>query len=224
MLLSMSTTALNRPVPGGRRLREATVAGMTASAFFVLVFLVEGWLRPGYQPSSMFVSELSLGPRGWVQIINFLVTGALLIVFARAAAPDLRGGRAGAAGPILLQIIGLSLMASGPFLTDPSAQLDQRSVHGLVHDLFGAVVFSLMPVSCFVFYRRFRGDPAWRRLATWSLAAAVALVVGIAVLKVAQQPDSVLFAWKGLVQRAVLVAFMSWVFTVAAHLRHAVGG
>jgi hypothetical protein len=30
------------------------------------------------------------------------------------------------------------------------------SVHGTVHGIFGALVFSLMPVSCFVFLRRFR--------------------------------------------------------------------
>ncbi len=221
MLISMTMTAPDRP-GSGRRLRLATAAGTAAPVLFVAVFVTEGWLRPDYQPLSMFVSELSLGPRGWVQIANFLVSGALLIVFARAAAPYLRGGRAGAVGPILLQIIGLSLMASGPFVTDPSALITRPSVHGLIHGVFGAVVFSLAPVSCFVFYRRFRRDPAWHRLAAWSLVAAVSLVVGIVLLRLAQQPGGALFAWRGLVQRAVLITFMGWLFAVAAYLPHAI--
>jgi hypothetical protein len=210
----MTRTASDRPGFDRRRLRLAAVAGMTAPVIFVTVFTVEGALRSGYHPVSMFVSELSLGPRGWVQIANFLITGALLVVFGRAAAPRLGGG----AGPILLQIIGVSLMASGPFVTDPSALFDQHTVHGLVHGVFGAVVFSLAPASCLVFSRRFRRDPAWRGLASWSLTVGVALVVGVIVLKVAQQPGSVLFAGRGVVQRVVLVTFMGWLFTVAARL------
>jgi hypothetical protein len=210
----MTRAASDPPEPDRRRLRLAAVTGMTAPVIFVTVFTVEGAIRSGYHPVSMFVSELSLGPRGWVQIANFLITGALLVVFGRAAAPRLGGG----AGPILLQIIGVSLMASGPFVTDPSALFDQQTVHGLVHGVFGAVVFSLAPASCLVFSRRFRRDPPWRGLASWTLTVGVALVVGVIVLKMAQQPGSILFAGRGAVQRVVLVTFMSWLFTVAAHL------
>ncbi len=64
---------------------------MTAPVLFVAVFMVEGSLRPDYHPFSMFVSELSLGPRGWVQIINFLISRALLVVFGHGVAPYLRG-------------------------------------------------------------------------------------------------------------------------------------
>lgn len=185
---------------------------------FVGVFSIEGWLRPGYSPVSLFVSELSIGPRGWTQIINFLLTGTLMVVFGHGLRVALRGGTAGTAGPVLLQIIGIALFFSGPFVTDPSAMLGLHTVHGTVHQLFGAVVFSLAPVSCFVFYRRFRIDPAWRPLSGWTLGVGVALVVEVVLLKVAQQPDGPLFDWKGLVQRVLLLTFMGWLFAVAARL------
>ena len=197
---------------------------MVGATLFIVVFLVEGWLRPGYSPISMFVSELSLGSRGWVQITSFVVTGALIVVFGRGLAVALHGGAAAVAGPLLLTLIGVALMASGPFLTDPSTVFNQHSVHGIIHGLFGAVVFSLAPASCLVLYRRFRRDPAWRGLATWTLVVGVTLIVEVVLLKVAEQPTSALFAWKGLVQRVILISFFGWLFTVAARLRHIAAG
>lgn len=191
---------------------------MIGPVLFVAVFTVEGWRRPGYSPSSMFVSELSLGPGGWVQILSFLVTGALVLAFGRGLFGYSRSGAASRSGSVLLQIIGISLMASGPFRTDPSTHLERASAHGTIHGVFGAVVFSLAPVSCFLFYRRFRTDAAWQPLAGWTLAAAVVVTSGIALLRFSELPQTGLFAYKGLVQRAVLVTFMTWLFVVASRL------
>jgi hypothetical protein len=199
-------------------LRLTALAGMTGPFLFVVVFTVEGWRRPGYSPSSMFVSELSLGPHGWVQILSFLVTGALVLAFGRGLHGYSRYGAASPAGSILLQIIGISLMASGPFRTDPSTLLVRASAHGVIHGVFGAVVFSLAPVSCFLFYRCFRADAAWQALAGWTLAAAVLLTLGIGLLRFSELPQAGLFAYKGLVQRAVLVTFLTWLFLVATRL------
>lgn len=197
----------------------AAVAGMVCPVLFVTVFTVYGWLCPGYSPTSMFVSELSLGPYGWVQMLNFVLTGALMVVFGRGLAVHFTTGAASRAGPVLVQCMGVSLMVSGLFATDPSAMFDQASAHGVVHGIFGAIFFTLAPVSCFVFYRRFRSDRPWRPLAAWTLAAGIILTLGIGVLKFSQQPGGVLFDWKGLVQRVILIAFMAWIFAVASRLR-----
>ncbi|SDL26310.1 Protein of unknown function [Arthrobacter sp. ov407] len=196
------------------------MAGMVGSVLFVSVFTVYGWLCPGYSPTRMFVSELSLGPYGWVQMLNFVLTGALVLVFGRGLAAHFSTGAASRAGPVLVQCMGVSLMVSGVFATDPSAMFDQASAHGLVHGIFGALFFTLAPVSCFVFYRRFRSDRAWRPMAGWTLAAGVVLTLGVGLLKLSQQPGSGLFEWKGLVQRVILVTVMAWIFAVAFRLRH----
>lgn len=213
----MDSVGVSRP-GGLSPVRLAALAGMAAPILFVSVFTAEGALRPGYHPVSMFVSELSLGPRGWVQIGSFVITGLLVLLFASGVAARFSGGRAASAGPAVLKIIGFSLMASGPFVTDPSALFDQTSLHGLVHGIFGALVFSLAPVGCFLYFGRFRRDPAWRPLAPWTLVIGVLLALGIVVLKVSQLPDSGLSPWKGLIQRVMLLLFMGWLFAFAAGL------
>ena len=52
---------------------------------FVLIFTVDGALRRGYDPASMFVAELSIRPGGWLQQVNF-VPGVMIGVFATGAA------------------------------------------------------------------------------------------------------------------------------------------
>jgi hypothetical membrane protein len=39
-------------------------AGIIGPVLFVLVFMTEGFLRPGYDWLKTFISALSLGPRG----------------------------------------------------------------------------------------------------------------------------------------------------------------
>lgn len=207
-----------QPVSGRRWVELAAVSGMAGAVLFVAAFTLQAWMYPGYSWTGMFVSELSLGPYGWVQILNFLLTGALILVFGRGLGAHFSAGAASLAGPLLVQGMGVCLMASGPFTTDPSALPGQPTVHGLVHGIFGALFFTAAPVSCFVFYRRFRRDLAWRPLAGWTLAAGVLLGLGTVVLKISQQPGTGLFEWKGLVQRVLLVTIMAWIFAVAFRL------
>lgn len=208
-----------QPAPG-QRVDLAAGAGMAASVLFVAGFISQGWLHPGYSWTAMVVSELSLGPNGWIQMLNFLLTGALLMVFGRGLRADFRTGAASRAGPILMQCMAVCLMASGLFTTDPSTMPGQTTVHGFVHGVFGALFFTSAPVCCFVFYRRFRTDHHWRSFAGWTLGAGILLVLGIAILRVSQQPGSGLFEFKGLVQRVLLIIIMAWIFAFAFRLRH----
>lgn len=197
-------------------------AGMFGSALFVAVFTLEGWLRPGYDAKTMFISELSLGPRGWIQIANFIVLGILFLIFARGVAAEFREGKASRFGPLLLTIIGFSFLVSGPLVMDPrSTPLDQVTLHGILHGVFGALVFSLSPVACFVFLRRFRADPKWRLVISWTFAAALVTTVAVLLLTVATKlstPPQVLTDWLGVIQRALIIPFLVWVFVFAYKL------
>ncbi|HEU5088721.1 MAG TPA: DUF998 domain-containing protein [Roseiflexaceae bacterium] len=203
--------------------RLAAWAGMLGNVLFVGVFTIEGWLRPGYNPRSMFVSELSLGPRGWIQISNFVVYGLLFLVFARGIAAEFRAGKASKAGPILLAIMGICFLVSGPLVMDPVATPhDQMTLHSRLHWLLGAIIFMMEPISCFVFLRRFWNDASWRSFRWWTLVVGVVTATALVIWSVGPTrpplPPNVWNAWNGLLQRAILLPYSVWAFTLALGL------
>ena len=138
------------------QLNIAAWAGIIAPALFVSVFSIEGWLRPGYNALHDFVSALSLGPRGWIQIANFMLFGLLFFIFTRGVASEFQSGKASRSGILLLTIIAFCFFLSGPFVMDPqSTPLSQATIHGTIHGILGAIAFLLMPISMFVYLRRF---------------------------------------------------------------------
>ena len=201
----------------------AILAGIVAPLLFTVTFMIEGWLRPGYQPLSTYVSELSLGARGWIQIVNFIVFGALFLVFTRAVAVAFPDGKASRGGLILLVIIAIGYLVSGPLVTDPaSTPRAQMTLHGTLHGIAGGVVFSLMPIVCFVFLRRFRQDPKWQFLPGWTLVLGTVIAAAVILLTFASKLPELqpIFAgWLGLIQRAAIVPFMVWLFIFALGLR-----
>jgi hypothetical protein len=173
----------------------------------------------------MFVSALSLGPRGWIQITSFMVTGVAFLLFSRAVKAEFPNGKASRAGPIMLALVGVCLFGSGPFVMDlQGIPFPDMTWHSKVHHLLGAVVFSLGPASPFVFFRRFRRDPRWRAVSIWSLAAGVVMVAAVVLLKLATlpppAPPNALQAWAGAIQRVAIVGLMAWVSGFAWVMAH----
>ncbi|MGC3995712.1 MAG: DUF998 domain-containing protein [Propionicimonas sp.] len=202
--------------------RPGLVAGVAGPSLFVVVLLLEGWLRPGYSPLAEYVSALSLGPRGWIQVVSFVVTGACLLWFAAALAREFPTGAASRAGPVLVGIIGACLLLSGPFVMDPAGTpTGAMTTHGLVHGILGAIVFLLMPVVPFVLLRRLGREPTLHGLWWPTLVLGVFIAVADVVFTVATKVPTLAAAtapWAGLLQRLVLVPFMAWVLLLATGL------
>jgi hypothetical membrane protein len=128
-----------------------TLSGIIAPVIFVLVFTIEGYYRPNYSWVRNFISELSIGDRGWIQITNFLVFGGLIFIFGLGMYREFQKRNILFSGPTILIIIAGSYFISGLFITDPGTVFTkQKSVHGIIHGVFGAIVFTLMPICCFV--------------------------------------------------------------------------
>ena len=197
----------------------AAWAGIIGPALFVAVFTIEGRLRPGYEPLKMYVSALSLGLRGWIQMANFIILGILLFVFTRGVKAEFETGKASRGGLILLTIIAILFIVSGPLRMDPMfTPANQVTVHGTIHGIAGAIIFVLMPISCFVYLRRFRTDSEWQFLQWWTLALGILTAIALVVFSViSKAPDlqNRFIDWLGFFQRTLIVPYMLWVFIFA---------
>jgi hypothetical protein len=203
-------------------LRCSAWAGVLAPILFVGIFTLEGALRPGYAPVTMYISALSLGPRGWIQVVNFLIFGILLAVFARGTATELPTKGHRQTGSTLLTTIAVLYFVSGPFVMDPTGTpRSQSSIHGTIHGLAGGLVFLLMPITIFVFLRQFRGNLDWQGFIRWTLVLGDIEAITVAVFTLsAKLPDiqAVFSPWQGLIQRAALLPFMLWLLGFAGKI------
>ena len=94
-------------------LRLLLAGGVVGPILFILVLLLEGAIRPGYNAWHMVGSLLELSAWGWMQRANFIVCGVLLLCFALGLRGIFRSGIGSLWGPLLLAIFGLGLIVAG---------------------------------------------------------------------------------------------------------------
>jgi hypothetical protein len=194
-----------------------------AGPLFVTVFVVEGARRPDYKPLRHPVSSLALGARGWVQVANFAVAGTLYLTGAAGlfhTRDPLLGTRL---GPALFGGVGLGLLGSAAFSTDPVSGYPpgtpdtptEQTTTMTVHGIAALPIFLGIPAGAFAYARRFhRSDnPTW---ALYSAATGVSMLatMGLAGAGFNQAPRLVNFA--GLLQRAAIVTGFGWLTALSA--------
>ena len=197
--------------------RRLLTCGIVGGPLFVVVVLVQGFTRAGFDPSYHPLSLLSLGDLGWIQIANFVVTGVLFVACAAGMRRVLRPGRGAAWGPLLIGAFGLGLIMAGVFVTDagagfpsgaPAGAPERMSWHGIGHELgFFTATLSWM-AACFVFARGF----AARRRRGW-VVASIATLLGVFILE--SWPDLDSLGMRLLIGTAVMFGFVA---AVAARL------
>ncbi len=202
-------------------LKLLLACGAIGPLLFIVVFLIEGATRPNYSALHNFVSSLSLGDQGWVQITNFLICGMLVLCFAIGLQRVLHSGKGSILGPILLGIFGLSLIGAALFVTDPllgypPGASSTPTLHGTLHVLLSLVAFIALPAACFVLARRFAADPAWRGWTLYSIATGILVVVFFIAADVVASPNS--NAPAGLVQRLSIIIGWGWIALLALRL------
>src|SRR4051812_33302536 len=139
--------------------------GIVAGPLFVVVGLAQAFTRAGFDLKEHTLSLLSNGDLGWIQIANFIVTGALFIVCASGVREALLTGSAHVWGPRLIGVFGTGMAAAGVFVPDPAfgfppgtpdGKPDSVSWHGALHYTVASLAFLALIGACFVFARRFR--------------------------------------------------------------------
>jgi hypothetical protein len=130
-------------------------------AVFFPIFLTAGALRPDYDPLRHTVSSLEFGPTGWIQSLNFILTGPWLsfsaLVSARPSANLEAGVRCRSVHGCRYRDIGAGLFAPDPLSGYPPALRPPLfpSLHPVLHDILSTPVFTALPAACIILARRF---------------------------------------------------------------------
>jgi hypothetical protein len=207
-------------------MKRLLYAGIAGPLLFIAVFLLEGITRPGYSQWRNFVSQLSTGDGGWVQVVNFLVCGTLVLLYSIGLRQALRGTRGAIGAPVLLGLFAITLLVAGIFSTDPglgyppgAPQVQTSS--GAIHGLAGLFAFTLLPATCFVMAWHFATEPNSRPWTIYSITVGllmVALFVAFATVSSMDEAGKWPNAPTGLLQRIAIIAGWTWMAMVAWHL------
>ncbi|CAL9504129.1 hypothetical protein SUDANB121_03515 [Nocardiopsis dassonvillei] len=195
--------------------------GVAAGPLFLAVSTLAGLLRPDYSLARHPVSSLALTGAGGVQVVNFLLTGALLTAFAVGAHREL--ARTGRSGPVpwLLGLCGIGLVGAGLFRTDPLSGYPPGTPHelvytplGVLHDAASALFFFGLPLACVLYALRALADRRWA-VAGYSVLTALVFFACFVWAGAGFQQNPDLVAVAGLYQRASLLVGFAWTTVLA---------
>src|SRR6185436_15108618 len=94
--------------------------GIVAGPLYIILGLIQMAIRPGFDITRHSLSLLANGDLGWIQTLNFLFTGLLLIAGAVGVKRALQSGRGSRWAPRMLGIYGLGLIGASIFSADPA--------------------------------------------------------------------------------------------------------
>lgn len=195
--------------------RRRLVCGIVAGPLFLAVSYGQAFTRPGFDLTRNAFSYLSLGDLGWIQTINFVLCGLLFVVAATGMRHVMHSRPGGTWGPLLIAVMGMSMIAGGVFVLDPSfgyppgapdGQPDSMTWHGALHAVaFGAAIMSWI-AACVVFARRFAAAGQHR----WAIySSAIGLILLAPLATIAAPPGALLI---------YIAATFGWTWTSAISL------
>lgn len=204
------------------------LCGIAAGPLYIIVGIAQMLTRQGFDIRLHALSLLSNGDFGWIQIANFLVSGALVMAGAVGTRHLLQSRRGGVWGPILLGAYGVGLIGAGIFVADPGrgfppgTPMEPTGITsaGVLHFVFGGIGFYALIAACFVFVRRFAslGRPAW---AAYSALTGIGFFLAFAAIASGSTSTAVMLtfyaavAWIWIWHSALSITLLSEVRTRA---------
>lgn len=199
--------------------------GVLAGPLYVVIVLAQALFRPGFDLTRDDASLLSNGALGWIQIANFIVTGAMVIACAIGVQRALKVGPAATWAARLLALYGLGLVGAGLFVADPmngfppgapAGRPASMTLHGTLHIAAAAIAFLCLIAACFVLARRFAGLGQRRWAAASRVTGALFLVGFGGVASGSSSPVVVIGFW------VALLVVWGWLAALSLHLCRAV--
>jgi hypothetical protein len=221
---SMNTITNTRElIPVLPHLRRRLWLALLGAGLFNITVLLESLLRPDYDAYQQSVSALSLGRWGWIQTINFIFLGAIIISTVPAWRKILEGGKGASAYPALTLVTGITLILCGILKQDPAPGYDPEhlaltapSLVGALHLLFAAIGALSSIIGLIVMARRFAHTPLWQGWNIYSIIMAVIMAVCVTVYSVWSTKST---GFAGTFERIAILIVPIWVATFLIRLK-----
>jgi hypothetical membrane protein len=188
--------------------RLVALIGVVSPILCVLVFTLAGFLRPGYSPIHHVISDLGVGPDGWILNTDLIISGLLFIIFAiglyQWMLPLISRGWL-LASTILLMLSGAGVANEGifhqPAHGDPAAHL-----HMVLHSIGLAVLFYSLIIALLIIGWRLCKIPSWRGYG-WYLLLTALVTLGLLIL-----PTQIAGSGHigGFIERAQVIVGFTW--------------
>ncbi len=198
-------------------LSALALAGIAGPINFAVIALMHSLLREDHSLTEHPVSALAAGSSGWIQNVNFLLFGSLMIAYAVGLHLGVQPSRWGLVGFGFLMLSGIGLMWGGLFpATDATGSFDEdRLLHipGFIMTFLGG------GIGLIVMSRRMGSDLRWKRLSTYALLSGIVMMVLIVVGGgLVRPPGAALHAWFGLFQWVLLAVWLPCTVVLAIRL------
>jgi hypothetical membrane protein len=200
--------------------------GTIGPILFVSVFLIEDFTRAEFNPVRNLVSQLSLGDKGWINIINLVLFGVLVILFSFGIKYKSKNSSKDIASPNMFLVLGIALILGGIFVIDPGLGYPPRSeptfsISGLIHQVAGLIVFVSFTANCFITAKKLGKYSNERRFRILSIVFGIIIPASwiIASTMVSLEYSGTFSpALGGLFERVSLIAACVWVVLLSQKL------
>jgi hypothetical membrane protein len=198
--------------------RLLLLAGILCPFFFVIEFLINGFLHPAYNPIRQPISDLELVSAGWIQQATFLIVGLLFISFAFGflyAFRPVLGKKRTIICFVLLFLSGCGWILGSLFTESVSGH--PSALHDILHIVGFHMIFDFLVITLFT--------TAWKlcSLSRWRLYGRISLGIGLLTLLLVFGPyfyhhGTWTTSFGGLLQRIMEVEALSWYVLIGCRL------
>ena len=189
------------------------IAGIIGPIWFTTLVIIQGILQPDYSHVAMPISALAAWPYGWIQILNFLVMGALMAAYAIGLHNAIRPARFGLVGIVVLLASSLGIALAGVF---PWISVNGVPTETPQHVVGAVLAFSGASLGLIFLSRRMAADSDWQHLSSYVLATGIVmLLLFIALGGFAIDEGTPLHPWAGLLQRVILAVWFPCIIVIA---------
>ena len=197
--------------------RFLAICGIVGPIQFIVVVLVFGLVRPGYDPIRQYMSELGAvgAPNAIAFNIPEFLLGLMLIAFAFGLHRGISAGQGSKLAPILIAVSGVGWIGGSIFRCDVGCV--NESVTGTLHGLIG--MFGPLPllIAPLAILPRLKKDNRWQSYRPFSLIMGALGFLFFCVMFSAEVSPA-LEPYRGLLQRLTFFTPLLWTEVMAIRL------